>query len=437
MQAQELVVIKLLTFNHDFEWSDLKLFEREAETLKSLSHPSIPRYLDYFEVNSPQLKGFALVQTYLPVKTLEEYVKAGCSFTETELKDIAKALLEILIYLHNQKPPVIHRDIKPSNILLGDRSGNHVGKVYLVDFGSVQNIAATEGGTITIVGTYGYMPPEQFVGRGVPASDIYSLGATLIYLATGTHPADLPQKDLRLEFELLVNFNSGFTNWLKWATEPSLEKRLASSHKALQVLKEEQPTDASNFVTAQLIDSKIKLIKDTNSLKIIFPSMGFRKYTKIANWSVIGWNSFVILFCIITAIYSSYPVNINFFVLALPFLVIGLFMLYGFIYALFGNIKLEINSEQITLMWQLFGLKFHCQHPSARKDITKLIYIPQHLTTTSKGRSFDVPPQIILWAGVRKYQLTGIGGAIQSETEVQWLAQELSEWLGLPIRRDQ
>lgn len=48
----ELVVIKLLTFNSDFEWDDLKLFEREAETLKSLSHPAIPRYLDYFEVNS-------------------------------------------------------------------------------------------------------------------------------------------------------------------------------------------------------------------------------------------------------------------------------------------------------------------------------------------------------------------------------------------------
>jgi serine/threonine protein kinase len=79
LQTQELVVIKLLTFNHDFEWSDLKLFEREAETLKSLSHPSIPRYLDYFEVNSPQLKGFALVQTYLPAKTLEEYVKADRS----------------------------------------------------------------------------------------------------------------------------------------------------------------------------------------------------------------------------------------------------------------------------------------------------------------------------------------------------------------------
>ncbi|MDB9343696.1 serine/threonine-protein kinase, partial [Nodularia spumigena CS-586/05] len=194
----ELVVIKLLTFNSDFEWDDLKLFEREAETLKSLSHPAIPRYLDYFEVNSPTIKGFALVQSYIPAQTLEKYLQAGRTFTEAEVKQVATAVLEILIYLHGLHPAVIHRDIKPSNILLGERSGNSVGQVYLVDFGSVQTVLATEGGTRTVVGTYGYMPPEQFGGRTVPASDLYSLGATLIYLITGKHPADLPQKDFRI-----------------------------------------------------------------------------------------------------------------------------------------------------------------------------------------------------------------------------------------------
>ncbi|MHC5829679.1 MAG: serine/threonine protein kinase, partial [Nostoc sp.] len=123
------------------------------------------------------------------------YLQTGRTFTEAEVKQIAKAVLEILVYLHGLYPPVIHRDIKPSNILLGDRSGNSVGQLYLVDFGSVQTVLATETGTRTVVGTYGYMPPEQFGGRTVAASDLYSLGATLIYLVTGTYPADLPQKD--------------------------------------------------------------------------------------------------------------------------------------------------------------------------------------------------------------------------------------------------
>ena len=222
LQTEELVVIKLLSFNSDFEWDDLKLFEREAETLKSLSHPLIPRYLNYFEVNSPSIKGFALVQTYISAPTLEQYLKSGRSFTEAEVKEIAKQILEILIYLHGLHPRVIHRDIKPSNILLGSRTGNTVGLVYLVDFGSVQTVAK-QSGTRTVVGTYGYMPPEQFGDRTTSASDLYSLGATLIYMVTGSHPADLPQKDFRISFEHLTNLDPAFTDWLRFLTEPSLE----------------------------------------------------------------------------------------------------------------------------------------------------------------------------------------------------------------------
>lgn len=129
LETQELVVVKLLSFASDFEWDDLKMFEREAQTLKALSHPAIPRYLDYIELNPENGKGFALVQTYVEGKSLQEYLKAGHTFSEPEVREIAKALLEILIYLHGRQPPVIHRDIKPSNILLTNRSGNSVGQV--------------------------------------------------------------------------------------------------------------------------------------------------------------------------------------------------------------------------------------------------------------------------------------------------------------------
>jgi eukaryotic-like serine/threonine-protein kinase len=122
LQTQEQVVIKLLTFGEDFEWDDLKLFEREAETLKSLDHPSIPKYLDYFELEPTSGKGFALVQSYIEASSLDQHLKSGRSFTEGEVKQLAKALLEILDYLHHRQPAVIHRDIKPSNILLSDRT---------------------------------------------------------------------------------------------------------------------------------------------------------------------------------------------------------------------------------------------------------------------------------------------------------------------------
>jgi serine/threonine protein kinase len=240
LKTQQQVVVKLLSFSSDFNWEDLKLFEREVETLKSLSHPAIPRYLDSFEIDTPNRKGFALVQTYIEAKSLQEYLSDGRTFSEREVKQLATALLDILAYLHQRQPPVIHRDIKPSNILLKNRSGNSVGEVYLVDFGAVQTLATQQGKTVTVVGTYGYMPPEQFGGRAVPASDLYSLGATLIALITKQHPADLPQKDLQLEFEQFTQLSPAFTNWLKWMTDPSLERRPASVQIAKEVLQKPQ-----------------------------------------------------------------------------------------------------------------------------------------------------------------------------------------------------
>ncbi|RCJ26790.1 serine/threonine protein kinase [Nostoc minutum NIES-26] len=236
LETQQLVIIKLLTFSSDFAWEDLKLFEREAETLKAIDHPAIPRYLDYFELDSSSSRGYALVQSYVEGKSLEEYMTTEGRFTETEIQEIAKALLKILTYLHGRQPPIIHRDIKPSNIILV-RSGNGVSQVYLVDFGSVQTLASKAGKTVTVVGTYGYMPPEQFGGYATPASDLYSLGATLIALATGIHPGDLPQKNLRIAFESAANLSPSFVNWLQWLTEPSLERRLTSAPAALTALK--------------------------------------------------------------------------------------------------------------------------------------------------------------------------------------------------------
>ncbi|MBW4506894.1 MAG: serine/threonine protein kinase [Scytonematopsis contorta HA4267-MV1] len=231
IQTQQFVIIKILRFGKDFAWENLKLFEREAETLKSLEHPAIPRYIDYFELDITGGKSYVLVQSYVAGgKTLEEWIQSGRKFTEKDVKKIAKNLLLILNYLHSRQPPVIHRDIKPSNIILTRKA------VYLVDFGSVQTLASKAGKTITVVGTYGYMPPEQFGGYAKPASDLYSLGATLIALLTGVHPADLPQKDMLIDFEDSVKLSPKFTEWLQSLIEPSLSVRVKSATEALKSL---------------------------------------------------------------------------------------------------------------------------------------------------------------------------------------------------------
>ncbi|RCJ33655.1 serine/threonine protein kinase [Nostoc punctiforme NIES-2108] len=432
LQTQELVVIKLLSFSSDFEWDSLKLFEREAETLKNLAHPSIPSYLNYFEVNLPTIQGFALVQTYIPAQTLEQYLQTGRTFTETEIKQIAKALLKILVYLHELHPPVIHRDIKPSNILLGERSGNSVGQVYLVDFGSVQTVLASETGTRTVVGTYGYMPPEQFGGRTVAASDLYSLGTTLIYLVTGTHPADLPQKDFQIQFEQLTNLSPSFSNWLKWMIEPSLERRLSSAEQAITALEKPQPTNFPTLVVGKPEGSKIQLTKNGDSLEIIVPPSGFDPSIIFTGLFAIVWNSFI-LFWTIGALSAPFPVNIPFALFSLPFWGAGFMMVYKFFFHFFGRICLRLNPEQITLTWELFAWKFYRPRALPRQSINKLVYIPKHFTKDSEGTRSAVPAQLDIWVGVKKYQLGGSGGAIKSEAELEWLAQELSDWLGLPI----
>ena len=182
-KENELVVVKLLTFGGNVQWEDLKLFEREANVLKQLNHPRIPKYRDYFSIDDRSL-WFGLVQEYIQGDSLREHIARGHKFTESQVKKIAIAILEILIYLHELSPQVLHRDIKPSNLILTESEGE-APTIYLVDFGAVQDRASAEGKSFTVVGTYGYAAMEQYGGRAVAASDLYALGATLIFLLTG------------------------------------------------------------------------------------------------------------------------------------------------------------------------------------------------------------------------------------------------------------
>lgn len=238
--SQQKIVVKCLLFGADFHWQTFKLFEREAETLKTLSHPAIPRYLDFFEIDTASGKGFAIVQTYIEAPSLQALVTSGKRFSEANLKYIAQSLLTTLHYLHSAQPAVIHRDIKPSNILLALRADGALGNVYLVDFGAVQTTKTD--GTMTVVGTYGYMPPEQFGGRAHPASDLYSLGTTLIYLATGEHPTELLQDNLQIEFEHLISLSPSFTQWLKQLTYVERSRRTTTAALALSQLTLPQAT---------------------------------------------------------------------------------------------------------------------------------------------------------------------------------------------------
>jgi serine/threonine protein kinase len=413
--TQEMVVVKLLTFGSILTWDTLKLFEREARTLQALDHPAIPRYHDYFEVETSSGKGFALVQSYIGAPSLEEHIKTGRTFSEPELKYIAKAVLEILLYLHTRFPPLIHRDIKPGNILLMPRAEDREEQLYLVDFGAVQ-AAARETGTITVVGTYGYMPPEQFGGRAVPASDLYGLGATLIYVVTGHHPADLPQQDLRICFEDHASLSPALTDWLRWLTEPNLERRLASASDALHALEQHVVRKNQSLVPPRPPDSKVMVNKTRDTLEIVMPPKGF--------------SSDLLPMIGIAAVMTGFQIRSR----GEPITALmAIFLISHIVFALFVHIRLEIDQEHLSLTYHLFGLKYNRHRPCLRHLITKIERTPTFYRENSEGDPVEVQPQINIWAGTKKFVVGGKG--LLSEPELDWLAYELSDWLGLPINQ--
>ena len=160
-----------------------KLFAQEAERLDGLGrHSQIPELLAYFTQNNRQY----LVQEFIDGQNLKQELEESVAFSENQILELLKSLLPVLEFIHSQK--VIHRDIKPENIIRRRKDN----QLVLVDFGAAKHATMTAlGRTGTVIGSAGYLAPEQSVGKASFVSDIYSLGVTCIHLLTKIEPFDL------------------------------------------------------------------------------------------------------------------------------------------------------------------------------------------------------------------------------------------------------
>jgi len=158
-------------------------FEREANILATVSHPSIPTIYDYFTLGTRSY----LVMEFIEGDNLEiKLQQRRAAFNEDEVIGWAIALCDVMDYLHTHEPePIIFRDIKPANVMITRRN-----QVRLVDFGIAKTFQTGSKGTM--IGTEGYSPPEQYRGEASPAVDIYALGATLHHLLTNQDPRTEP-----------------------------------------------------------------------------------------------------------------------------------------------------------------------------------------------------------------------------------------------------
>ncbi|MEZ0373880.1 MAG: serine/threonine protein kinase, partial [Candidatus Sericytochromatia bacterium] len=265
------VVIRELHFDKLTHWKSYELFEREFRALSKLEHPALPRLIDHFEQRQDERHRFYLVSERIGGRTLDSKLRQGWRPAEKEVRAIAEQLLKIIAFLQDQDPPLIHRDIKPSNILIDEAD-----RVYLIDFGAVQEAFRLQGGGgSTVIGTYGYMAPEQCVGKAVPASDLYGLGATLIHLLSGHAPAELPHQELKIQFADQVRCSRPLFRWLEKLVAPRLDQRFDSPGHALEILLklDRMPVGSDQLQAreSEILDkndSAIAIIEDTEGLQL-------------------------------------------------------------------------------------------------------------------------------------------------------------------------
>jgi serine/threonine protein kinase, bacterial len=218
-------------------------FQREAAIQETLGEvcQQIPSLYAYFSEND----GFYLVEEWVDGDTLRQRMAAVGKFSEAAVRELLNELLPTIETVHQYQ--IIHRDIKPDNIILRKRDG----KPVLIDFGAVKESMATvinsQGQTARsiVIGTAGYMAPEQSAGRPVYSSDLYSLGLTAVYLLTGKIPAELNTDPLsgRMDWRSQApHVSNAFAQVIDTAIHMHPGERFASAAAMYQALQTPAPS---------------------------------------------------------------------------------------------------------------------------------------------------------------------------------------------------
>ena len=194
-----------------------ELFDREARVLKSLEHPGIPKYYDFFVENNRKYIVMELIHGH----NLEQFVNQRGATDSPRTIDWAIQICNILAYLHNLQPPLIHRDIKPANLMLRNLDS----RLMLLDFGAVKELGTA---LETRIGVEGYSAPEQYRGKPCPQSDIYGVGTTIIFLLTGKAPMQYYRyQSNKFEFDIdsIPNLPTNLAEVLNTACQPEPRNR--------------------------------------------------------------------------------------------------------------------------------------------------------------------------------------------------------------------
>jgi hypothetical protein len=279
------------------------------------------------------------------------------------------------------------------------------------------------------------MPPEQFGGQTTPGSDLYALGATIICLATGQHPSELPHLDMRIDFVDRVNLTPRLVDWLKWMTATSIDSRLQSALDSSAALNDRHCYQKNSVITAKKpFGSKIKIRTSEKILEVVIPPRGFHIGLISLIPVALFFNLVAFTYCLPLLIFAQTAwMFLCLLLFTLPFLVAGIWTLWLIIFELAGQRRLVINQFEISLSLVVCGLKFSPFLTAPRKYITQV----EHVSSSYKGyqeETIYIPSQLNIWAGIKKFELGGKADLTTPERE--WLAFELTQWLDLPTPLD-
>ena len=231
----KVVAVKKIRIDSVNTWKEYDLFHREADVLASIHEHGVAEFYEAIENLSSNPAEAYIVQELIEGRSLQIMLKTGFRFTVSRIFNMALGMINLLERLHSHNPPIIHRDIKPNNIIMKPLADVDDFEPYLIDFGAVANPTVQKGGS-TVAGTYGYMPSEQLVGHPCPASDIYALGATIVYMLTGVEPADMRVADFRLVIDpYLENVPRPIVRVLHKMLEPRPENRLCDYQRLREI----------------------------------------------------------------------------------------------------------------------------------------------------------------------------------------------------------
>ncbi len=246
----------------------VELFERECRTLRALNHPNVPAYVDSFTLDTEDDRRYVLVQNLARGRNLRVKMEEdGWRPTEAEVRSMLKQLLDVARYCGSLRPPVIHRDVKPANVVMDDD-----GRVCLVDFGGAAAVIDSLDDSFgsTVVGTYGFMPPETVMSgaAATTASDMYGIGATILFLLSGRPPSGFKTERLRINFDDVFIEDRRLRLVVARLLEPSPEDRFRNAQEALDALDSTAvaPMGGRNFRSSRLtMDSPVSTMNSPRS----------------------------------------------------------------------------------------------------------------------------------------------------------------------------